>query len=136
LTLVNDAPVPQAQPHREVNLNPGGIEMADPHDDRKEKTFVEVIEVTGNQLVEQVRRLLKEGNVRQIRIHAKDSDINLEMPLTIGVIAGGAVALAAPWLAILGVLAALVAHLEIEVEREAEAPEAGKDEPAKKDDAA
>lgn len=113
--------------------------MSEDHQDRREKkdqTFVEVIEVTGNQLVEQVRHILKEGNVRQIRIHAKDGDINLEMPLTIGVIAGGAVALAAPWLALLGVLAALVAHLEIEVEREVEAAEAGKPEQAKKDDAA
>lgn len=85
-----------------------------------EKTFVETIEVAGHQLVEQVRRLLKEGNVRTLRIVASDQDVKLEMPMTIGVIAGGAVALAAPWLAVLGVVAALVAHVRIEVERVAE----------------
>ena len=46
------------------------------------------------------------------------------MPLTIGVLAGGVVALAAPWLAVLGVIAALVKHVKIEVERE----EAGSEE--------
>jgi hypothetical protein len=42
------------------------------------------------------------------------------------VLAGGAVALAAPWLAVLGVIAALVKHVKIEVERdEAGSEEAG-----------
>ncbi|MBI1220904.1 MAG: DUF4342 domain-containing protein [Rhodobacteraceae bacterium] len=104
--------------------------MPDP--DKKDKTFVEVIEVTGAQLVERVKHLLREGNVRQLRIHAKDSDVTIEVPMTIGVLAGGAVALAAPWLAILGVIAALVADVKIEVERETtEPPKPAPDESAK-----
>jgi len=82
------------------------------------RTMSEEIEVAGNQLVERVKALIHEGNVRQLRIKAQDGDTQLELPLTIGVLAGGAVALAAPWLAVLGVVAALVTHVKIEVERE------------------
>jgi hypothetical protein len=96
----------------------------------KDRSIVEVIEVAGGQLVDKVKRLVKEGNVRQLKLRADDGDFSLEMPMTIGVIAGGAVALSAPWLALLGVLAALVTKVKIEVEREAapeaEAPEAAK----------
>ncbi|HVG47355.1 MAG TPA: DUF4342 domain-containing protein [Rubellimicrobium sp.] len=91
--------------------------------DDSKRTIPEEIEVAGSQLVDKVKHLIREGNVRQLRIKAQDGDTQLEMPLTIGVLAGGAVALAAPWLAVLGVVAALVKHVKIEVEREeAEAP--------------
>jgi hypothetical protein len=84
------------------------------------KTFTEEIEVAGAQLVERVKDLAEEGNVRLLRIKGADDDVYMEMPLTIGVIAGGAVALAAPWLAVLGAFAALVARVRIEVVREIE----------------
>ena len=82
------------------------------------KTFTEEIEVAGNQLVERVRELAEEGNVRRLRIKSADNDVYMEMPLTIGVLAGGAVAFAAPLLAVLGAFAALVARVKIEVVRE------------------
>jgi len=87
--------------------------------EEKAKTFTEEIEVAGSQLVERVKELVEEGNVRQLRIKsAAGDDVYLEMPLTIGVIAGGAVALAAPWLAVVGAFAALVARVKIEIVRE------------------
>jgi hypothetical protein len=82
------------------------------------KTFTEEIEIAGNQLVEQVKSLVEEGNVRQLRITSADKKLELEMPLTIGILAGGAVALAAPWIAVLGAFAALVVRAKIEVVRE------------------
>lgn len=87
-------------------------------DGKGKKTFTEEIEVMGNQLVQQVKDLLKEGNVRQLRLKASDGDIMLETPLTFGVVAGGAVVLAAPWLAILGAIAAFVTHVRLEIVRE------------------
>ena len=85
----------------------------------EKKTFTEEIEIAGNQVVEQVKELVKEGNVRLLRIKsAEGDDVFLEMPLTIGVVAGGAIALAAPWLAMLGAFAALVARVKIEIVRE------------------
>ncbi|GAB5461856.1 DUF4342 domain-containing protein [Hoeflea alexandrii] len=103
-------------------------------DGKGKRTFTEEIEVLGDQLVQQVKDLLNEGNVRQLRIRASDGDIVLETPLTFGVVAGGAVALAAPWLAILGAIAAFVTHVQIEVVREVE--EAGAETADKADEAA
>ncbi|MCZ4290232.1 DUF4342 domain-containing protein [Hoeflea alexandrii] len=90
----------------------------DTQDSKGKRTFTEEIEVLGDQLVQQVKDLLKEGNVRQLRIRASDGDIVLETPLTFGVVAGGAVVLAAPWLAILGAIAAFVTRVQLEVVRE------------------
>ncbi len=103
------------------------------------RTVTEEIEVAGSQLVERVKSLFEEGNVRQLRIKADDGDVYLQTPLTIGVLAGGAVALAAPWLAILGVIAALVTRVRIEIDRETEtaiAADGKKEEPAKEEKSA
>ena len=85
---------------------------------RGKKTFTEEIEIAGDKLIERIKEIVEEGNVRSLRLKASDGDIVLETPLTIGVVAGGAVALAAPWLAVLGVIAALVTHVTVEVVRE------------------
>ena len=90
-------------------------------------TFTEEIEIAGDKLIEQIKQIVEEGNVRSLRLKASDGDIVLETPLTIGVVAGGAVALAAPWLAVLGVIAALVTHVTVEVVREVDEDE---DKPA------
>jgi hypothetical protein len=89
------------------------------HDRKPGRTIIEEFEVAGHQLIGRVKELLKEGNVRQVRIRTDDGDVLLKAPLNVGVIAGGVVALAAPFLAVLGVLAALVTRVRIEVEREA-----------------
>lgn len=90
--------------------------------DVKERSLREQIEVGGGELVQEVKRLIKEGNVRELKILAEDGEVKLEIPLTIGVIAGGVVTLAAPWLALLGVIAALVTKVRIEVERVQDTP--------------
>ena len=96
------------------------MKVMDERLDQQKRTFTEEIEIAGNELVERVKAILAEGNVRQLRRKAEDGDIYLETPLTIGVLAGGAVALAAPWLAILGVIAAMVTRVKIEIVREEE----------------
>lgn len=95
----------------------------------KAKGLSETIEVAGSQIIDQVKLLIKEGNVRQLKVRAKDSDFSLEMPVTVGVIVGGAVVLTAPWLAILGVVAALMTKVEIEVERDGPAVVPDPDKP-------
>jgi hypothetical protein len=97
----------------------------------KTRTIVETIEVAGSELLAKVREILAEGNVRRLRIRAGE-ELAIEMPLTVGAIMGGVVVLAAPWLAVLGVIAALVAKVQIEVERDADhdgKPEAPPAEP-------
>jgi hypothetical protein len=84
------------------------------------RTIIEEIEIAGHQLVTRVKELVAEGRVRKLRLKEPDGDMVVEMPLNVGVVAGGVVALAAPGLAVLGVLAGLVTKVRIEVVRDAE----------------
>lgn len=83
--------------------------------EQKRHTFSEQIEVAGAQLVGQVKRLLSEGNARTLRIKEPDGDVVLEINLTVGAFAGGAVVLGAPWLAVLGAIAALATRVSVEI---------------------
>lgn len=82
------------------------------------RTVFEEIEVAGDQLVAKIKELAKEGSVRNLKIIADDGDVFLETPLNIGLVVGGVVVLAAPWLAILGAIAAMVTKVRIVVERD------------------
>ena len=82
------------------------------------RTFVEQIEVTGNELVERVKSLVEESNTRRVIIRDNDGNELLSAPLTFGVVAGGLITVAAPLLAALGALAALVTRVKLEVIRE------------------
>ena len=87
------------------------------HDHAHKPTWTEQIMVRGDDLVACIKRLAAEGQVKRIRVVEPDGDIVIEMPLTIGAIAGGAVILAAPMLAVIGALAAFVAEVKVEVVR-------------------
>jgi Domain of unknown function (DUF4342) len=76
-------------------------------------TWWETIETKGGQLVDQVKQLIAEGNVRRVRIRQKER-IVAEFPLTVGVVG----AVLAPVLAAIGAIAALLTECTIEVERE------------------
>lgn len=89
--------------------------------DTPKRTFIEEIEVSGSQLVERVKALLEESNTRRVIIRDKDGDELMSIPLTFGVVAGGLITMAAPLLAALGALAALVTRVKLEVVRELEA---------------
>jgi hypothetical protein len=79
------------------------------------------IKLAGNQLVDKVRDLIEEGNVRRIVIKKEDR-VLFELPLTVGVGAGAAAVLISPVLAALGAVAALVTDITLVVEREEEEP--------------
>ena len=87
----------------------------------RRRTFTEEIELAGSQLVERIKELVSEGNIRTIRVRTTGSEEPfLELPLTGGVVGGSVLLLAAPWLAALGALAAIVAKVKIEIVREYE----------------
>jgi hypothetical protein len=92
--------------------------MTDPDSRTAWKTFTEEIEVTGNQLVAHITKLFAEGNVRTIKVRSQNSDVHFDIPMTAGLVTGGIVALAAPWLVVLGALAGMVAKLKIEIVRQ------------------
>ena len=82
-----------------------------------ERSWTETISAEGGALLEEVTRLVHEGNVRRIVIK-QGADPVVEFPLTVGV----AGALIAPWLAAAGAIAALITDCSIEVERVGDAP--------------
>ena len=79
-------------------------------------TIKEKITVSGDQLLGKVKQLIREGNIRKVRIIHKDKTL-LEVPLTIGAPAAAIGIVAAPVLSAVGALAALVTECTIEVER-------------------
>ena len=79
-------------------------------------TTKEKFTISGDKLVEKVKQLIHEGNIRKVRIIHKEKTI-FEIPLTIGAPATVAVILAAPVLAALGAFAALATECTIEVEK-------------------
>jgi phage terminase large subunit-like protein len=87
------------------------------------RSFSEEIEIAGHQLVERIKALMAEGNVRRLRIHTGDGGTMLEIPLTAGAIAGGVVALTAPWLAAIAALAGLATNVRIEIVRDDDKPD-------------
>ena len=76
-------------------------------------TRIEEFEVTGEKVVETVKELIHQGNIRRITIRDSDGRSIIEIPLTLGVV--GAMVLPA-WAA-LGALAALLVRCTIVVER-------------------
>ena len=92
--------------------NKASVPKPVPTDEHTHKpTWTEQIHARGDELLACVKRLAAEGQVKRIRVIEPDGDIMIEMPLMIGAIAGGAVILAAPLLAVVGELAAFVAEL-------------------------
>ncbi|GAI00038.1 unnamed protein product [marine sediment metagenome] len=70
----------------------------------------------GDKVVEKVKQLIHEGNIRRVRIIHEGRTV-LEIPLSVGAPAAAVTILVAPLLAALGAFAALVTECTIEVEK-------------------
>lgn len=80
---------------------------------KTKKGAQEVFKVKGEKLMEKVKGLIKEGNVREITIKNKQGKTLVVLPLTIGVVGG----LLLPPLVVVGALAALLTECSVEVKR-------------------
>jgi hypothetical protein len=78
-----------------------------------EKTIWETIRLQGNELLEKLKHVIHEGNVRRVIIKQGNRTV-AEFPLTAGVVG----AVLAPILAAIGALVAVLNDCSIEVERE------------------
>ena len=78
--------------------------------------------VEGDQVVEKIKELVREGNVRRVRLIHKGRPL-IDVPLTVGIPVAAAAVLAAPVLAALGAIAALVTECTLEVERVEDTPQ-------------
>jgi len=79
-------------------------------------TAKEKFTVSGSQLVDKIKQVIHEGNIRRVRVLHEGRTV-LEIPLTIGAPAAAIGIMAAPVLAALGAFAALVTECTIEVEK-------------------
>jgi len=77
------------------------------------KTVKEEFFISSDKLIEKTKQLLHEGNVTRIIVKDDKDKLLLEIPATVGVVG----LVLAPFLAALGVIAALVTNCKIVVER-------------------
>jgi len=103
--------IPVEQPSMEQPSTNGAAPAKD------ETPWIEEIEIAGSQLVERVKELIAEGNVRRLILRTQDDDLIMEIPLTAGAVFGGVVTLFSPLLAALGALAALIARVKVQIVR-------------------
>ena len=81
--------------------------------------------ISGSQLVDKVKQLIHEGNIRTVRVIYQGRTV-LEMPLSVGAPAAAAGIIFAPLLAAIGAFAALVTECTIEVEKMDKPPKSEK----------
>jgi len=72
--------------------------------------------VSGSNLVETVKELIHQGNVRRVRL-IHEEKVLIDIPLTVGASAAVVAVLAAPVLAAVAAIAGLVTECTIEVEK-------------------
>ncbi|OGN98810.1 MAG: hypothetical protein A2Y89_05490 [Chloroflexi bacterium RBG_13_51_18] len=72
--------------------------------------------VSGKDVLEKVKQLIREGNIRKVRLIHEGKTI-IEIPLSLGAPAVVVGIMAAPLLAAVGAFAALVTECTIEVEK-------------------
>ena len=77
------------------------------------KGFTEELKVEGRELVETVKRLVREGNVRRIVVRNPEGRTILDVPVNAGVV--GAVVF--PMIATLASIAVYAAHYSLIIER-------------------
>ena len=79
----------------------------------KGKTRFEEFRLNGGEILNKVKEIIHEGNVRRIILKDEHGKTFMEIPLTVGVVG----AIVAPILAAVGAVAALASHLTIVVEK-------------------
>jgi hypothetical protein len=86
-------------------------------DNKSKRTWTEELEIAASELVDRVKELVEEGNVRRLIIRKPSGEILIEVPLTAGVLVGGVATVMAPVFAALGAMAALLVKVKLEVIR-------------------
>ncbi len=82
-------------------------------DKKDEKTRTEEFKLNGGEIINKIKELIHEGNIRRIILKDETGKTFLEIPLTVGLVG----AAFAPILAAVGAIAALVTKMTIVVEK-------------------
>lgn len=102
----------------EITINADQASML--HSVDMDNRFFEEIKIQSHDLVEKVKELIHEGNVRRVIIKDDKGNTFMEVPLAIAAIG----AIAAPVLAAIGAVATMVANFTVVIEREKTPPTA------------
>lgn len=86
-------------------------------DEQKSESLTERVSVAGDELVDKIKNLIEEGNVRRLIIRKPGGETLMEIPLTAGVAVSGVLAVMAPVIAAVGAMAALVTKFEVDIVR-------------------
>lgn len=81
---------------------------------KDEKKRTEEFKISGSELVDKIKELIHQGNIRRIIIKNDEGKTFFEIPLTWGLVGAAFM----PVLAAMGAIAALVARFTIVVEKE------------------
>jgi hypothetical protein len=81
-------------------------------------TIFEDLRVNGEQMLDELRKLLKDGSVKKITLKNKEGKVILEAPLTLGAVGMGGLFLFHPFLSAAAAYALFAKDFRIEVERE------------------
>jgi hypothetical protein len=87
------------------------------NDEQKGGNIAERVTIAGTELMDYIKGLIGQGNIRRLIIRKPNGNVLLEVPLTAGIAVGGALTLVAPVLAALAAMAALVAKVEVDIVR-------------------
>ena len=83
---------------------------------RAEQVRTEEYVFSGEEVVNKVKELLHEGNVRRLTVCSHDGSVLLDIPLTVGLVGMAAVIVLAPVLSAIALLAGVVVKLRVKVE--------------------
>lgn len=82
-------------------------------EEQKRDVHTEEFRVSGGEVVDKIKELIHEGNIRRIILKNEEGRILIEVPLTLGVVGAALM----PVLAAIGAIAALAARMTIVVEK-------------------
>ena len=77
------------------------------------KSWSEEFKINGGEVVDKIKELIHEGNIRRIILKNEEGKTLIEIPLTLGLVGAALM----PILAAVGAIAALVAKMTIVVEK-------------------
>lgn len=86
----------------------------------EKKTTTEETVVSGDNLLDAVKGLIHEGNVRRVILKREDGSTLLQIPLTAGLTVGVLAVAMTPVLVAVGAIAAVVTQVTLVIERESD----------------
>lgn len=98
-----------------LEKNNGNVVDALIYIEQNQKSFAQNITETSNELIEEIRDIIKKGNVSRIKVK-RDNRILIDIPVTAG-IAAGALGIFYPALLAIGAVAAIASKVSIEIVR-------------------